>query len=46
VGSVFHHKEHEVQGIPKNSFFVIPAQAGIQDFQWLIDSRVRGNDDF
>ncbi len=28
----------------KTPFFVIPAKAGIQSFQALIDSRLRGND--
>jgi hypothetical protein len=34
------------KGTSKNTFSVIPAKAGIQDFQWLIDSRLRGNNDF
>jgi hypothetical protein len=30
---------------PKTPFSVIPAQAGIQSFQGLLDSRLRGSDD-
>jgi hypothetical protein len=29
-----------------NNFFVIPAQAGIYLFQWVMDSRLRGSDGF
>jgi hypothetical protein len=29
---------------PKSLFSVIPAQAGIQSFQGLLDSRLRGSD--
>jgi hypothetical protein len=31
---------------PKTPFPVIPAKAGIQSFQALLDSRLRGSDDF
>jgi hypothetical protein len=41
-----HQGRGRIKGTSKNSFSVIPAKAGIQDFQWLIDSRLRGNDDF
>jgi hypothetical protein len=30
---------------PKQPFSVIPAEAGIQSFQALLDSRLRGSDD-
>ena len=33
-------------GLLKNALFVIPAKAGIQSFQALLDSRLRGNDIF
>jgi hypothetical protein len=29
---------------PKVPFFVIPAEAGIQSFQAILDSRLRGSD--
>jgi len=29
---------------PKKSLLVIPAQARIQSFQWVMDSRLRGSD--
>ena len=35
-----------LKGALNNPVFVIPAKAGIQGFQWVIDTRLRGNDDF
>jgi len=41
----YHEREFAYLGIVKSLFFVIPAKAGIQSFQALLDSRLRGSDD-
>jgi hypothetical protein len=42
----FYTKIDKLAKNQNRSIFVIPAQAGIHSFQWLMDSRLRGNDMF